>query len=214
MDCVTPALLTDGQFGADNYSSTENYYIAQHGDSYQILFTFPTIKVVRYIMLYYYNNVTGNKSLPRVSVYIVNDDFNVWDSPTTSWIVEVGPSNLPPTQAGLKQERITVDSASRKWLLRFRQLEHQFYLSEVAFFSCLPGMHASGFLYINYPPPINYYIVINVLASDSIQFIYSVKYKISIGCIMNEIDYYFLIPICFSFCYCLNIFYRPYIYIL
>lgn len=148
MDCVTPALLTDGQYGADTYGSTDHYYIAQHGDSYQILFTFPTIKVVSYIMLYYYSNITGDQSLPIVSVYIVNDDFNVWDSPTTSWIDEVGPSNLPPTQAGLKQERITVKSASRKWLLRFRQLEHQFYLSEVAFFSCPPGTPVDFFILI------------------------------------------------------------------
>ena len=138
MDCTTPALLTDGQYGPDNYSSTEYYYIAQ-GGSHQILFTFPDIPTVKDIKLYYYSNVTGNKSLPRVSVYIVNDDFNVWDSPTKSWIVDVDPSNSESSTAGLKQERITVNIASRKWLLRFYQLEHQFYLSEVAFFSCPQG---------------------------------------------------------------------------
>ena len=139
MDCVTPALLTDGQYGPNNYSSSEHYYIAQDGESYQILFIFPNIEIVRYIMLYYYSNVTGNQSLPRVSVYIVDDDFNVWDNPTKSRINEVGPASNP-SNAGLKQENITVNSASRKWLLRFHQLEHQFYLSEVAFFSCTPGM--------------------------------------------------------------------------
>ena len=145
MDCVTPALLTDGQYGPDNYSSTEHYYIAQDGRSFQILFTFPDTKIVKDIVLYYYSNVTGNQSLPRVAVYIVNDDFNVWDNPTKSWINEVGPSNAPTTQAGLRQEKITVNSASRKWLLRFHQLEHQFYLSEVAFFSCTLGMSAYKF---------------------------------------------------------------------
>lgn len=141
MDCITPALLTDGHYGADNYTSTEHYYIAaQDGESYQILFTFPDVEIVWYITLYYYSNVTGNQSLPRVTVYIVDDDFNVWDSPTQSSISEVGPVRNPSSNAGLKQERITVNSASRKWLLRFHQLEHQFYLSEVAFFSCTPGM--------------------------------------------------------------------------
>lgn len=140
MDCVTPALLTDGQYGPNNYSSAEHYYIAQDGRSFQILFTFLSTEIVRDIKLYYYSNVTGNQSLPRVSVYIVDDNFNVWDSPTKSWIVEVGPSNLPSTQVGLRQEKITVNTASRKWLLRFHQLEHQFYLSEVAFFSCTLGM--------------------------------------------------------------------------
>ena len=139
MDCVTPALLTDGRYGPDNYSSTDHYYIAQDGENYQILFTFPNIEIVRYIMLYYYSNATGKQSLPRVSVYIVNDDFNVWDNPTKSWINEVGPASNPSND-GLKHVRITVNSASRKWLLRFHQLKHQFYLSEVAFFSCTPGM--------------------------------------------------------------------------
>ena len=81
---------------------TDHYYIAQDGEKYQILLTFPNIEIVRYIMLYYYSNATGNQSLPRVSMYIVDDNFNVWDNPTKSWINEVGPASNP-SNAGLKQ---------------------------------------------------------------------------------------------------------------
>ena len=49
----------------DQTTTAALYYVAQDGESYQILFTFPNIEIVRYIMLYYYSNVTGNQSLHR-----------------------------------------------------------------------------------------------------------------------------------------------------
>ena len=147
MDCMTPALLTDGQHGPDNPTTTEHYFIAKDGalESHQILFTFSNIVTVRDVQMYYYSNITGNKSLPRVSIYIVGDDFNVWESPRKSWVAEVGPSNpASNAPAGLRQEIVAVNSASRKWLFRFRQLEHQLYLSEVEFFSCTISKSTHG----------------------------------------------------------------------
>lgn len=139
MNCSTPSTLTDDQHGPELYNNTnqDNYYHIIQGQT-QILFTFSQDEIVRDIVLYYYSDSTRDKNLPRVRVHTVNKDFSVGNNPRKSRIAKVGPRVAPSESAGLQQEIIQVNASSKKWLLRFDELEleHQFYLSEVSFFSC------------------------------------------------------------------------------
>lgn len=161
MECSTPALLTDSYKGPEQYTGTnqDQYYYITRGERHQVLFTFSNQLIVRDIKLYYYSDVSGNKSLPRVSVHAVKDDFKVWETPPKSRIVDIGPNT---SAVGLQNEIMQVNFSSKNLLLVVDQLEHQFYLSEVAFFRCtlspskqIYTMYA-GLLLISISPLINH----------------------------------------------------------
>ena len=137
MACSTPALLTNRQCGPDLYSSTEQeryYHVIQ--TQTQILFSFSRYVTVRDIKLDYYSDLSGNKSLPRVSIHNVNSNFNVMSQPTKTNIANVGPKQ---GKTGMAHEIIQVNISTMKLLLKFDNLQHQFHLSEVSFFSCTLG---------------------------------------------------------------------------
>lgn len=140
MNCSTPAILTDGHHGPQLYNSTaqDHYYHIVQGET-QILFTFSNVQLVTAIELYYYSDSIGNKSLPRVSAYIVNNGFTIGDQLTSSRIAAVGPMAPPLEHVGLQRQVIKVDHLAKNWVLGVDRIDHQFYLSEVAFMSCTPS---------------------------------------------------------------------------
>ena len=140
MACSTPALLTNSQYGPELYNCTEQeqyYHIIQRQT--QILFSFSRSVTVMDIKIDYYRDVIGNKSLPKVSIHNVNRNFNVMDQPTKTSVTFVGPKVSLPGETGLAHEIIPVNIGTSRVLLKFDELQYQFYLSEVSFFSCTLG---------------------------------------------------------------------------
>ena len=89
----TQLRLTDSDYGSQQYTTSDYYVWPARSKSSQLLFIFPTRVNLTTIILHYYHSIV--RGLPRLRFYVVPDDFDVWDSPTTSYsYVEV--AAVPP----------------------------------------------------------------------------------------------------------------------
>ena len=101
----------------------------------QLLFVFPARVSLTTITLHYYSD--GVRGLPRLTFYAVPDDFNIWDTPTTS-NPRIDVASVPPggEPAGHKSVIINVNFNSKKVLMYKFSSNFKFAVSEVEFFTC------------------------------------------------------------------------------
>jgi hypothetical protein len=128
------------QSDSDRGSSTEytatSYYVWSAGHAEQLLFIFPTRVSLTTITLHYYSDSV--RGLPRLRFYTVPDDFDVWDTPTTSAphadIASVPPGGEP---AGRRSASLNVNfnTVTMKVLMYKYSSRFSFALSEVEFFN-------------------------------------------------------------------------------
>ena len=133
----TQLRLTDSNLGSEQYSSSD-YYVWPARNDAQLLFIFPTRVSLTTITLHYYSD--SIRGLPRLSFYAVPDDFDVWDTPTTSIprvdVAAVSPGGEP---AGRRNISINVNFNTKKVLMyKFSStyIVYQLAVSEVEFFQC------------------------------------------------------------------------------
>ena len=80
----TQLRLTDSDLGSEQYRTTD-YYVWNNGSSSsQLLFIFPTRVNLTTITLHYYSD--NFRGLPRLRLYAVPNDYDVWDALTASYI--------------------------------------------------------------------------------------------------------------------------------
>ena len=128
----TQLKLTDSNLGSEQFSSS-SYYQWPAGSADQLLFIFPTRVSLTTITLHYYSD--SDRGLPRLRFYVVPDDFNVWDAPTTS-TPYVGIASVPPGRepAGHRNTRIISINFNTKKVLMYKfSNSFQFAVSEVEF---------------------------------------------------------------------------------
>ena len=126
--------LTDSDLGQEQYHHTD-YYVWIAGKDAQLLFIFPTRVSLTTITLHYYSD--SDQGLPRLRFYAVPDDFNVWDSPATTYPrvkVAAVPSDGEP--AGRRNVSINFNFNTRKVLMCIYSSTFEFAISEVEFFTC------------------------------------------------------------------------------
>ena len=136
----TQLKLVDSNFGPQQYNSNAYYVWSAGNYGQQLLFIFPTRVSLTTITLHYYcNSDTDNiqSGLPRLKMYAVLDDFDVWDAPTTSnphkEVAAVPPGGEP---AGRRNVSINVNFNTKKVLMYKYSSTFQFAVSEVEFFTC------------------------------------------------------------------------------
>ena len=124
--------LTDSNIGPEQYSSTY-YYQWPVGKDAQLLFRFPTRVSLANITLYYYSD--SHRGLPRLRLYAVPDDFDVWSAPVSTYprvdVAEVSPGREPE---GRRNVSINVNFNTKKVLTYKYSSSYQFALSEAKFF--------------------------------------------------------------------------------
>jgi hypothetical protein len=132
----TQLKLADSIFGQEQYQSSE-YYKWTAGNAEQLLFIFTTSISLTTITLHYYSE--GVRGRPRLRFYGVQDDFDIWDAPTTGTPL-AGLASVPPggEPAGCRSVSINVNFNSKKVLIYIYKFNSsfQFAMSEVEFFSC------------------------------------------------------------------------------
>ena len=132
----TQLRLTDSNFGPEQYNSSECYvWNAGSGDS-QLLFIFPTKVNLNTITLHYYSD--NARGLPRLRLYAVPDDYDVWDARTASYsyvhIAAVSPGGEP---AGRRNVSVKFEFMNVMKVLLYKfNSSYIFAASEVDFFTC------------------------------------------------------------------------------
>ena len=129
----TPLKLADSNRGTGQFSSSHYQWSA--GSAKQLLLIFPTRISLTTITLYYYSD--SDRGLPRLRFYAVRDDFDIWDTPTTSIpLVEV--ASVPPggEPAGPRNVSINVNFNTMKVLMYKYSSSFKFAVSEVDFLNC------------------------------------------------------------------------------
>ena len=130
----TQLKLADSNFGHERYQSTDYYIWKNSRSGDQLLFIFPTRVSLTTITLHYYSD--SLRGLPRLRFYVVPDDFDVWDVPTTSY-PHVNVASVPPggEPAGRRNVSINFNFNIKKvWMYKYGS-SFQFAMSEV-FFIC------------------------------------------------------------------------------
>ena len=126
--------LTDLDIGQEQYLYTDYYWWSAGRDG-QLLFTLPTSISLTTIILHYYSD--SHRGLPRLIFYAVPDDFDVWDTATTSTprvrVVAVPPGGEP---AGRRNISISVNFNTKKVLMYKYSSSFMFAVSEVEFCKC------------------------------------------------------------------------------
>ena len=130
----TELRLADSDIGQEQYSSSEYYWWDSRSDGH-LLFIFPTRVSLTTITLHYYSDSV--RGLPRLSLYAVLDNFNIWDAPTIG-IPRVDVAAVPPggDPAGRRNISINVNFNTKRVLMYKYSSSHQFAVSEVEFFKC------------------------------------------------------------------------------
>jgi hypothetical protein len=122
------------RFGREQYQSIE-YYQWPAGSDGQLLFIFPTRVSLTTITLHYYSDSV--RGLPRLRLYAVPDDLDVWDT-VPSGTPYVGVASVPPDSkadiAGRRSININTDFNTKKVLVYKFSSSFSFSLSEVEFF--------------------------------------------------------------------------------
>ena len=123
--------LTDSIIGPAEYSSSHCYWWNAESDG-KLLFIFHTKISLTTITLHYYSD--SDRGLPQLRFYSVQDDFNVWEAPTTNYpsvdVAAVSPGREP---AGRRNISISVNFSAKKVLMYKYRSSHQFVLSEAEF---------------------------------------------------------------------------------
>ena len=128
----TQLKLADSDLGQGQYQSLE-YYQWSAWSNGKLLFIFPARDSLTTITLYYYSDSV--RSLPRLRFHVVQNDFDVWDAPTTSHLyVEVAAVPLGEEPAGCRNVSINVNFNTKKVLMYKFRRSFQFAVSEVQFF--------------------------------------------------------------------------------
>ena len=130
----TQLKLADSKFGQEQYQSSD-YYTWSSWTGEQLMFIFPTGVFLTTITLHYYSDSV--RGLPRLRFYAVPDDFDVWDSPTTSH-PRVDVASVPPggEPAGHRSVSINVNFNTKRVLMYKYGSSYMFAVSEVEFFIC------------------------------------------------------------------------------
>ena len=124
--------LTDSNLGQEQYSSSDYYVWSADRDS-QLLFIFPIRVSLTTITLHYYSdNVRG---LSRLRFYAVPDDFDIWETPTTTY-PRVAVVPLGGESAGHRNVSININFNTRRVLMYKFSSSFHFAVSEVEFFAC------------------------------------------------------------------------------
>ena len=97
----------------------------------QLLFIFPITVTLNAITLHYYSDSIRGR--PRLRLYAVPDDFDVWDTPTLGTPYR-GVATLPPGGEPAKKIRINTNFNTKKVLMYKYSSSLQFAVSEVDFF--------------------------------------------------------------------------------
>ena len=126
--------LTNSDSGQEIYQPSD-YYVWHTGSDGKQMFIFPmTVSLTTITLHYYRDNLQG---LPRLILYSVPDDFNVWDAPTTGHPhVEV--ASVPPggEPAGHRNVSINMNFNTKKVLMYKFRSSFMFAVSEMEFFTC------------------------------------------------------------------------------
>ena len=126
--------LTDSDIGSGQYTYSD-YYVWTAGTSSQLLFIFPTRVNLTTITLHYYSGSV--RGLPRLRLYTVPDDFDVWDAPI-SFYSHVDIAAIPPSASewsvGRRNVSVSFNVTTRKILMVKFKSSFSFALSEVEFF--------------------------------------------------------------------------------
>ena len=130
----TQLKLADSDLGSEQYSSSK-YYIWSAGRDEQLLFIFSTRVSLTTITLHYYSD--SDRGLPRLGFYAVPDDFDIWDTPTTSTPHVNIATVLPGRElAGRRNVSINSNFNTKKVLMYRFSSSFTFAVSEVEFFTC------------------------------------------------------------------------------
>ena len=131
----TQLKLTDSNFGQEQYQGANHYgWIA--GSDAHLLFIFSTNIPLTTIILHYYSD--SHRGLPRLRLYAVPDDIEVWDTVSTSYphvdVAAVPPGGEP---AGRRNININDINFNTKKVLMYKfSSSFQFSVSEVEFITC------------------------------------------------------------------------------
>ena len=130
-----PLILADSNFGFEQYESSGRYLWKASSDNSQLLFVLPVRVTLTTITLHYYSD--SDRGLPRLRLYSVPDDFNIWNTVNhIRYYVEV--AALPPGRepAGRRSININVNFNTKKVLMFKFSSDFQFAVTEVEFFTC------------------------------------------------------------------------------
>ena len=133
----TPLVLTDSDFGSEQYTATDYYVWTAELEKSQLLFLFPIRVNLATITLHYYSD--SGRGLLRLRFWAVPDDFDIWDAPTASYsyvdVAKMLPGGEPASRRNVSINfNIVVNT--RKILLYKFSSSFSFALSEVEFFTC------------------------------------------------------------------------------
>jgi hypothetical protein len=127
--------LSDSDRGSNTEYRATSYYEWNSGSADQLLFIFSTRVSLTTITLHYYSD--SDQGLPRLRLYTVPDDFNVWDAVTSGnrYVhVDIVSGGEP---AGHRRVSISVNFDTKKVLMyKYSSQSLVFAVSEVEFFKC------------------------------------------------------------------------------
>ena len=98
--------LTDSNFGQAQYQPSDYHVWSRFSSGELLLFIFPTrVSLITITLHYYSDSVRG---FPRLVLYAVPDDFDVWDTPRTSY-PRVDFASVPPDGEPAGHRRISIN---------------------------------------------------------------------------------------------------------
>jgi hypothetical protein len=124
--------LSDSDRGSNTEYTATSYYVWTAESAEQLLFIFPTIVSLTTITLHYYSD--SLRGLPRLRLYAVSDDFNVWDA-TTTGIPYLGIPAAPSGREPASHRNIRLNFNTKKVLMYKFSSSLAFAVSEVEFFT-------------------------------------------------------------------------------
>ena len=131
----TQLKLADCNSGSEQYMSSDYYEWSASTSAQQLLFIFPTRKILTTITLYYYSD--SDRGLPRLRFVAVPDVFNVWEAPAAAYkYVEVAAVSHSGEPAGHRNVSIEFNFNTKKVLLSKFSSALAFAVSEVEFYIC------------------------------------------------------------------------------
>ena len=127
--------VSDSDRGSNTEYLATSYCVWTAGSADHLLFIFPTRVSLTIITLHYYSDSV--RGLPRLRVYAVPDDFDVWDALLTSGNPYGGVASVRPggEPAGRRTVRINVNFNTKRILIYMYKYSSSFSfaLSEVEF---------------------------------------------------------------------------------
>ena len=131
----TQLRLTDNDLGSEQYTISD-YYVWRSDETrdHQLLFIFPTRVNLTTITLHYYRDSV--KGLPRLRFWVVPDDFDVWNAPTSSYsyidVAAVPPDEEPAGRRNVSINYSSIKNTNKILLVKFSS-NFSFTVSEVEF---------------------------------------------------------------------------------